>query len=130
MLADKPMNPKQERSNGYYSTASYFLSKIIGDLIPMRIIPAFLFGTIIYFMVGFQLNAGKYFFNILALFCTTFAGTALAFAISSYIEVFALGTLMLGGFYLIMMVFGGLFLNLNTSKSIAADWFVGRKLID
>ncbi|KAI9001767.1 P-loop containing nucleoside triphosphate hydrolase protein [Hyaloraphidium curvatum] len=103
-----------ERANGYYRTFSYFLSKVVGDLVPLRIIPAFLFGTIIYWMVGFQANAGKFFFYLLALFVTTFAGTSLAFAISSYVNVFALGTLLLGACYLIMMVFGGLFINLNT----------------
>lgn len=103
-----------ERSNGYYRTSSYFLAKVVGDLIPLRIIPAFLFGTVLYFMVGFQNNAAKFFFYILALFVTTFAGTTLAFAISSYISVFAIGTLLLGAFYLIMMLFGGLFLNLTT----------------
>lgn len=103
-----------ERSNGYYGTLSYFISKVFGDLIPLRIIPAFLFGTIVYFCTNFQAVASKFFFYILVLFCTAFAGTSIAFAISSYIEVFALGTLLLGACFLIMMIFGGLFVNLST----------------
>lgn len=41
-----------ENSSGYYRTSVYFLSKIIADLIPNRIIPIFVFSAIAYYMMG------------------------------------------------------------------------------
>lgn len=53
-----------ERSNGYYGTTSYFISKVFGDLVVLRLVPAFLFGTVIYWIVGFQADAGRFFFFV------------------------------------------------------------------
>lgn len=42
----------RERANGYYAPVTYFASKVIFDIIPLRIIPPILMGAIIYPMVG------------------------------------------------------------------------------
>ena len=42
----------RERANGYYAPVTYFASKVIFDIIPLRIIPPIIMGAIIYPMVG------------------------------------------------------------------------------
>ena len=41
-----------ENSSGYYRVSSYFLSKVLVDLIPLRVIPIPLFSVTAYWMIG------------------------------------------------------------------------------
>lgn len=42
----------RERANGYYHPVTYFASKVVFDIVPLRLIPPILMGVIIYPMVG------------------------------------------------------------------------------
>lgn len=42
----------RERSNGYYSPVTYFASKVLFDVIPLRVVPPFILGAIVYRPVG------------------------------------------------------------------------------
>ena len=42
----------RERANGYYAPATYFAAKILFDIVPLRIIPPILMGSIVYPMTG------------------------------------------------------------------------------
>lgn len=39
----------RERAAGYYTTFPFFVTKLVGDLVPLRVLPAICFGSI---MVG------------------------------------------------------------------------------
>jgi ATP-binding cassette, subfamily G (WHITE), member 2 len=41
---------------GYYKTSAYFMSKLLCDMIPVRVIPTIIFAAIVYFMVGYQVT--------------------------------------------------------------------------
>ena len=43
---------RHENVSGFYRVSAYFFSKIICDVIPMRLIPVILFSSITYFMLG------------------------------------------------------------------------------
>ncbi|EDO19159.1 hypothetical protein Kpol_1050p16 [Vanderwaltozyma polyspora DSM 70294] len=60
----------KERSNNYYSPLAYYLSKIISDLIPLRVIPPVLLALVIYPMAGLNLRESGFlkFIIILILF--------------------------------------------------------------
>ena len=49
-----------ENSSGYYRVSSYYISKVLGDLIPLRIIPIPLFSFIAYWMIGMRLFELQY----------------------------------------------------------------------
>nr|CCC49572.1 putative ABC transporter, fragment [Trypanosoma vivax Y486] len=51
-----------ERENGYYSTLPYFLSKFVVDIIPLRVLPAMVFASLIYFPIGLRTDDGVHFF--------------------------------------------------------------------
>ncbi|KAG1759716.1 hypothetical protein EDD22DRAFT_904851 [Suillus occidentalis] len=42
----------RERANGYYSTFTYFSSKVLFDILPLRLVPPIVFGGIVYGLVG------------------------------------------------------------------------------
>ncbi len=40
------------RANGYYSSFTYFASKILFDILPLRVVPPLVFGAIVYGWIG------------------------------------------------------------------------------
>jgi ABC-type multidrug transport system permease subunit len=44
----------RERSNGFYNSGAFFVTKVVFDLFPLRILPTFLMGTISFFMIGIE----------------------------------------------------------------------------
>ncbi|CAM1510107.1 Fc.00g004420.m01.CDS01 [Cosmosporella sp. VM-42] len=60
----------RERANGYYSPITYFAAKVLFDIIPLRIIPPILMGSIIYPMTGLVADASHFcnFIVVLVLF--------------------------------------------------------------
>ena len=82
-----------EIASGYYRVSTYFLSKLFCDLLPMRIIPSILFSVIVYFMIGFQVSAAKFFVFFLGIFATVICASSLCFFISASVRVFGRGSL-------------------------------------
>ncbi|SCU78835.1 LAMI_0A06194g1_1 [Lachancea mirantina] len=60
----------KERSNNYYSPMAYYISKMISDVIPLRIVPPILLALVIYPLVGLNMqeNAFCKFVVLLCLF--------------------------------------------------------------
>lgn len=56
IFANERMLFMRERANGYYAPLAYFLSKVLFDIIPLRVIPPFVLGSIVYGLAG--LNPG------------------------------------------------------------------------
>lgn len=101
----------RERANGYYSPFTYFLSKVLFDIVPLRVVPPMLMGLIIYTMVGLVegwTQFGK-FFLVLVLFNLTASGVCLMIGI--IFEEVGVANLMSSLVMLFSMLFGGLLLN-------------------
>ncbi|KAF9570558.1 ATP-binding cassette sub- G member 2 [Mortierella alpina] len=101
----------RERANGYYAPFTYFLSKVMFDIVPLRVIPPMLMGLIIYNMVGLVegwTEFGK-FFLVLVLFNFTASGVCLMIGI--IFEEVGVANLMSSLVMLFSMLFGGLLLN-------------------
>lgn len=77
-----------ENSNGYYRVGTYFLSKLICDLLPMRTIPSILFSVTVYFFVGFQADVTKFFLFLFGIFLTVICASSLCFFVSASVQVF------------------------------------------
>ncbi|KAF9920352.1 ATP-binding cassette sub- G member 2 [Linnemannia zychae] len=108
----------RERANGYYSPFTYFSTKVLFDIVPLRVIPPMLMGLIIYNMVGLVegwTEFGK-FFLVLVLFNLTAAGVCLMIGIIC--EEVGVANLMSSLVMLFSMLFGGLLLN---KESIPAN---------
>jgi len=53
-----------ERSNRFYSTSAYFVSKIFSDILPIRVIPTLILGLVSYAMLGLR-NGGTHLIDFL-----------------------------------------------------------------
>jgi hypothetical protein len=72
------------RSNGYYSTFTYFASKILFDILPLRVVPPLVYGSIVYARVGLVSDVGTFwkFMLTLVLFNLTTASVVLTISVA------------------------------------------------
>lgn len=101
----------RERSNGYYKPISYYISKVLFDIIPLRVFPPIVLGVIIYPMVGLTFDGGAFwkFLLVLVLFNLTAAATCLLIGI--LIADTGVANLVGCLVMLFSLLFAGLFLN-------------------
>ncbi|EAL20193.1 hypothetical protein CNBF0050 [Cryptococcus deneoformans B-3501A] len=101
----------RERSNGYYSPITYFLAKLLFDIIPLRVIPPFILGSIVYGLAGLNAEVSAFwkFIMILVLFNLTASSIVLflSVAISDLGVANLLGSLVM----LYNLLFAGLLMN-------------------
>ncbi|KII85250.1 hypothetical protein PLICRDRAFT_337205 [Plicaturopsis crispa FD-325 SS-3] len=101
----------RERANGYYSSFTYFSSKVLFDILPLRVVPPLVFGGIVYSLVGLVPTVPAFwkFLLTLVLFNLTTASVVLllsiAFASTSVASL--VGTLVM----LFNLLFTGLLIN-------------------
>lgn len=104
----------RERSNGYYSTFTYFASKILFDILPLRVVPPLVYGSIVYGRVGLVSNVGTFwkFMLTLVLFNLTTASVVLAISVgfASLGVATLVGTLVM----LFNLLFAGLLINADS----------------
>jgi len=104
----------RERANGYYSSFTYFSSKVLFDILPLRLVPPLVFGGIVYGLVGLVPTVAAFwkFLLTLVLFNLTTASVVLLLSIAfASISVASLvGTLVM----LFNLLFTGLLINRET----------------
>ncbi|EIW84405.1 hypothetical protein CONPUDRAFT_80755 [Coniophora puteana RWD-64-598 SS2] len=104
----------RERANGYYSSFTYFSSKVLFDILPLRLVPPLVFGGIVYGMVGLVPTVAAFwkFMFTLVLFNLTTASVILLLSItfSSTSVASLVGTLVM----LFNLLFTGLLINRET----------------
>lgn len=105
---------RHESANGYYRCSSYFIAKVICDVIPLRLLPILVFSAIAYFMTGLQNDVIKFFVFVLTLFLTSTAAASWCLVISSSVSNLAVANVFVSLPFVLMMIFSG-FLNNLTS---------------
>ncbi|KAK3362548.1 hypothetical protein B0T25DRAFT_8499 [Lasiosphaeria hispida] len=108
----------RERANGYYSPVTYFTAKVLFDVIPLRIIPPILLGSIIYPMTGLVAEPGKFFTFILVLVLFNLAAAAICLFIGIVCKDAGVANLIGSLVMLFSLLFAGLLLN---HKAIPAE---------
>ncbi|KAI5107736.1 ATP-binding cassette sub-family G member 2 isoform X1, partial [Silurus meridionalis] len=103
-----------EYTSGYYRVSVYFLSKILSDIITLRTIPAVVFTCIVYFMIGFKLDAAAFFIFMFTVILVAYTATAMTMAISAGQSVVAIANIFMTIIFVFMMIFSGLLVNLES----------------
>ncbi|XP_065906213.1 broad substrate specificity ATP-binding cassette transporter ABCG2-like isoform X1 [Dysidea avara] len=116
-LRERPLFVHQNVS-GYYRVSSYFFAKMLCDLLPIRVIPIVLHVTILYWMIGFEPDAGKFFFFMLTIALLSVTATAMVFAISARAPVATLALVGSAGAIILQVMFAGFLKNLRSID----DW--------
>ncbi|XP_045200785.2 broad substrate specificity ATP-binding cassette transporter ABCG2-like [Mercenaria mercenaria] len=106
-----------ENLSGFYRTSAYFLSTVLCDVIPMRLAPTLVFSAIVYFMIGLRSEFERFLVFFLGLFMVTFAASTVAFCISALVRIFAIANLLVALVFVLMMLFSGLLVNLDSIPS-------------
>ena len=103
----------RERANGYYVPITYFASKVLFDIVPLRIIPPILVGIIVYPMTGLQPQWSIFFKFILIIVLFNLAAAAISLTIGIAFRDAAVANLIGVLAMLFSLLFAGLLLNLN-----------------
>ncbi|ODV96926.1 hypothetical protein PACTADRAFT_48714 [Pachysolen tannophilus NRRL Y-2460] len=111
----------RERSNNYYNPLSYYTSKIICDVLPLRVLPPIILAGIIYPLVGLNMNDDSFTKCLLIL---------VLFNLTTAVEILIVGILIkepgnatLVGVLILLfsLLFAGLFVNQETIP-IQIEW--------
>lgn len=101
----------RERANGYYSPATYFAAKVLFDIIPLRIIPPILMGSIIYPMTGLVPDSAHFFKFMLVLVLFNLAAAAICLFIGIVCKDGGVANLIGSLVMLFSLLFAGFLLN-------------------
>ncbi|KAK9477401.1 hypothetical protein V1514DRAFT_309256 [Lipomyces japonicus] len=101
----------RERANGFYVPFAYFASKVVFDIIPLRVFPPVLLGLIIYPLIGLNLEAHAMAKFLLVLMLFNLASAAVCLFIGVMIKDTGVASLIGSLVMLFSMLFAGLFLN-------------------
>ncbi|KAI8053515.1 hypothetical protein BDF22DRAFT_685095 [Syncephalis plumigaleata] len=101
----------RERANGYYSPITYFVAKVLFDIIPLRVVPPILLGLVVYHMVGLVPGISHFakFLLVLVIFNLTAASICLLLGV--LFKDISIANLLSSLMMLFSMLFGGLLLN-------------------
>ena len=103
----------RERSRSMYPVEMYLLTKLIFDIVPLRVVPATMFASIVYRMVGFYPSWACFAKFTLALVAhsTCCACFALFTSLACFRQGHGVGNLLASLGTLLAMLFGGFLLN-------------------
>ncbi|KAL0081558.1 putative ABC transporter [Phycomyces blakesleeanus] len=101
----------RERANGYYSPGTYFLSKVLFDIIPLRVVPPLMMGLISYYMVGLVEGTANFFKFLLVLVLFNLTAAAACLVIGIVFKNGSMANLLSCMVMLFSMLFAGLLLN-------------------
>ncbi|CAF1498676.1 unnamed protein product, partial [Adineta steineri] len=103
--------------SGYYRVPTFFVAKLICDILPLRIIPSIIYSLIVYFMTGLQRTATKFFIFLLTIFLCSLFGSAICFFFSALIPMFAVALVIVVLIFVVMMIFSGFVVDLGSLYS-------------
>lgn len=101
----------RERANGYYAPATYFAAKVLFDIIPLRIIPPILMGSIIYPMTGLVADGDHFLKFMLVLILFNLAAAAICLFIGIVCKDGSVAQLIGSLVMLFSLLFAGFLLN-------------------
>ncbi|MBW0461115.1 hypothetical protein O181_000830 [Austropuccinia psidii MF-1] len=101
----------RERANNYYNPTSYFISKLLFDLIPLRIVPPFILGAIIYYPVGLVATLEQFWKFLLVLISFNLVSSSLVMLVSLVMADIGVANLIGSLIMLFNLLFAGLLVN-------------------
>jgi hypothetical protein len=107
----------RERANGYYHPITYFAAKVLFDIVPLRLIPPIILGSIVYPMTGLVPAWPEFFKFILVLVLFNLAAAAICLFIGIVCRDQGVANLIGSLVMLFSLLFAGLLLNHGMSHS-------------
>ncbi|KAK3711683.1 FAD-dependent urate hydroxylase [Vermiconidia calcicola] len=104
----------RERAKGYYSPLAYYLSKVVFDIVPLRLIPPLITGCIVYPMTGLVPGWSEFFKFILFIVLFNLAAAMICLFIGICVKSQGVANLLGVLVMLFSLLFGGFLLNHET----------------
>ncbi|KAJ1948485.1 hypothetical protein EC988_005156 [Linderina pennispora] len=104
----------RERSGGTYRMSSYFVSRVL-SIIPLVFVPYFIMYIGIYFLVKFQVDAGKFFIGLAIFVSILLASLAFAFVVAMLVNSMEVAHIITPLTLAMLMLFAG---NMANAHSI------------
>ncbi|TDL20128.1 hypothetical protein BD410DRAFT_829832 [Rickenella mellea] len=104
----------RERSGRYYSPSAWLLSRLMFDVIPLRLIPTIIVATITYWMAGLAKDAAHFFKFLFILVLFSLAMTLFNFLLACTFRNGGIAILLSALTGLYQMTFAGFFVHLNS----------------
>ncbi|OQO08533.1 hypothetical protein B0A48_06403 [Cryoendolithus antarcticus] len=104
----------RERAKGYYNPLAYYLSKVVFDIVPLRLIPPIIMGCIVYPMTGLVPSAAEFFKFTLFLVLFNLAAAMVILFIGICVRNQGVANLLAVLVMLFSLLFGGFLLNSET----------------
>lgn len=101
----------EERNSGLYSTASYFIAKVFPDIMIFRILPAVFFSLVVYWQIGQQPGAEKYFIYLAIIILVSVTTASFVFMISALSRSAQMASLISVVATMIFLLWGGALMN-------------------
>ncbi|WVQ75296.1 hypothetical protein IAR50_004912 [Cryptococcus sp. DSM 104548] len=101
----------RERANGYYAPITYFLSKVLFDIIPLRVIPPFVLGSIVYGLAGLNPEVSAFWKFIMVLVLFNLSASSIVLFLSVAIADLGVANLLGSLVMLYNLLFAGLLMN-------------------
>ncbi|WWD00117.1 hypothetical protein V866_007025 [Kwoniella sp. B9012] len=101
----------RERANGYYAPITYFLSKILFDIIPLRVIPPFILGSIVYGLAGLNAEVSAFWKLIMTLVLFNLTASSIVLFLSVAVADLGVANLLGSLVMLYNLLFAGLLMN-------------------
>ncbi|WWD18512.1 hypothetical protein CI109_102964 [Kwoniella shandongensis] len=103
----------RERSGNFYSPQAWLLSRVIFDVIPLRLIPTILVSIIVYFMVGLAHDAARFFKFLLIIVEFSLGMTLFNFLLACLFTHGGVAILLSSLCNLFLMTYAGFFVNIS-----------------
>lgn len=104
----------RERSNNYYSPLSYYFSKLLCDVLPLRVFPPVILLAIIYPLVGLNMSGYKFWISIAILILFNLVTSLEILVIGIALKDSGSATMLSVLLLLFSLLFAGLFINKET----------------
>ncbi|WVQ83751.1 hypothetical protein IAT38_005895 [Cryptococcus sp. DSM 104549] len=101
----------RERANGYYQPIAYFLAKVLFDIIPLRVIPPFVLGSIVYGLAGLNPEVSAFWKFIMTLVLFNLTASSIVLFLSVAIADLGVANLLGSLVMLYNLLFAGLLMN-------------------
>eukprot|EP01134_Creolimax_fragrantissima_P007093 CFRG7093T1 len=103
-----------EQLSGYYRSEAHFFATATVDIIIFRVLPMFIYVNICYWMVGLKSTFLAYFQTMITIQLVGLVSVAINYYLSCSIQSRQIAGITQKLIFTAMMIFGGLFININT----------------
>eukprot|EP00741_Cyanophora_paradoxa_P012559 tig00020614_g12136.t1 len=111
---------RREQAQRMYSTAAFFLSKVMVEL-PFQVVLPFIFSVVIYWLIGFQNTGEKFWTFALVIILMSNCGHALGICVAAVAGEFEVALVVTPTLIMPLMIFSGFFVN-NGGIPVYFDW--------